>query len=75
MKVIPGEFQYASVIAKIDKRKIRKVLRKTCAVRRKIALLKDVKIRKRLEEKKLNWLMLEHQICGALQGWGFKGMF
>ena len=35
----------------MDKSKIRKVVRKTCAERRKITLLKDVKIRKRFEEK------------------------
>ena len=46
MKAIPGEFQHALVIADIDKRKIRKVVRKTCAERIKITLLKDVMIRK-----------------------------
>ena len=51
MKAIPGEFQHALVIADIDKRKIRKVERKTCAERRKITLLKDVKIKKGIEEK------------------------
>ena len=49
-KAIPGEFQHALVIADVDKRKIRKVVRKTCAERRKITLLKDVKIWKRIEE-------------------------
>ena len=49
--VISVEFQHALVIADIDKRKIRKVVRKTCAERRKITLLKDVKIRKRFEEE------------------------
>ena len=49
MKAIHREFQYALVIA--DKRKIRKVVLKTCAERRKITLLKDMKIRKRSEEK------------------------
>ena len=39
------------MIADIDKRKIRKVVRKTCAERRKITLLNDVKIRKLFEEK------------------------
>ena len=39
------------IVADIDKWKIRKVVRKTCAERRKIRLLNDVKIRKRLEEK------------------------
>ena len=41
MKAIPGEFQHALVIADIDKRKIRKVVRKTCAERRKITLLRE----------------------------------
>ena len=49
--MIHGEHQHASVIADIDKRKIGKVVRKTCADRTKISLLKDVKIRKRFEEK------------------------
>ena len=48
VKSIPEEFQHA---LDIDKRKIRKVVRKTCAERRKITLLKDVKIMKRFEEK------------------------
>ena len=50
VKVIAGEFQHASVIAEIGK-KIRKVVRKTCAKRRKISLQKDVKIRKQFQEK------------------------
>ena len=36
MEVIPGEFQHALVIADIDKRKVRNVVRKTCAERRKM---------------------------------------
>ena len=51
MKAIPGEFRHALVMADIDKIKIRNVVRKTCAERRKITLLKDVKIRKQFEEK------------------------
>ena len=51
VKTITGEFQHALVIADTDKRKIRKVVRKTCADRRKITLLKDVKIRNQFEEK------------------------
>ena len=39
------------MIADRDKKKIRKVVRKTCVERRKITLLTDVKIRKRFEEK------------------------
>ena len=46
-----GSFQHALVIADIDKKKIRNIVRKTCAERRKISLLKDVRIRKRFEEK------------------------
>ena len=47
----PWGVLHAVVIADIDKRKIRKVVRKTYAERRKITLLKDVKIRKQIEEK------------------------
>ena len=47
VKAIHGEFQHALVIADIDNRMIRKVVRKTCAERRKISLLKDVRIKKR----------------------------
>ena len=36
MKAIPGEFQHALVKVDTDKRKIRKVVKKTCAERRKI---------------------------------------
>ena len=42
MKSIPCEFQHALLVADIDKKKIRSILRKTCAERRKIGLLKDV---------------------------------
>ena len=35
MVAIPGEFLHALVIADADKRKIRKVVRKTCAERKK----------------------------------------
>ena len=35
-KAIPGKFQHALVIADIDKRKIRNVVRKTSAERRKM---------------------------------------
>ena len=51
MEAIVGEFQHALVIADMDKSRIRKVVRKTCAERRKITLLIDAKIRKRFEEK------------------------
>ena len=46
MKATPGEFQHALVIADIDKRKIRKVVRKAYAESRNIIFLNDVKIRK-----------------------------
>ena len=49
VKAIHGEFQHVLVIADIDNRKMMKVMRKTCAERKKITLLKDVKIKKRLE--------------------------
>ena len=62
------------MIADIDKRKIRKVVRKTCVERRKITLLKDVKIRKRFSEKVTELFDVGAQNCGTLEGWGFKGM-
>ena len=65
MKAIHGEFQHALVIADIDKMKIRKVVRKTSAERRKITLLKDVNIRKRMEEK-----VTELDDVGAPNLWG-----
>ena len=43
---IPGEFQRSLLVADIDKKKIRNVIRKTCTERRKI-LLKDLEISKR----------------------------
>ena len=46
-----GEFSHVLIIADIGKKKIRNVVRKTSTKRRKICLLKDVKIWKRLEEK------------------------
>ena len=36
VKAIPGEFQHVLVIADIDRRKIKSVVRKTCGERRKI---------------------------------------
>ena len=43
VKAISEEIQHALLIADMDKRKVRKVVRKTCTERRKITLLKDVK--------------------------------
>ena len=39
VRAIPGECRHALMIANIDRKKIRKVVRKTCAERRKIRLL------------------------------------
>ena len=64
-KATPGEFQHALVIADIHKQKMRKVVRMTCPERRKISLQKDVKIRKRYEEK-VNKLV----DVGAQNMWG-----
>ena len=50
VKAITGEFQHALVTADIDKNKIRKVVKKACAQRRKITLLKDAEIKKRLKK-------------------------
>ena len=44
VKAIPGEFQHALLVANIDTKKIRKVVRKALTEKRKIRLLKDVKI-------------------------------
>ena len=43
------EFQHALVVADIDKRKIRNVVRKTCVESRKISSMKDVKIMKQFD--------------------------
>ena len=48
VNAIPWEFQHILVVAVVVKKKI---MRKICAERRKITLLKDVKIRKRFKEK------------------------
>ena len=56
VKAIPGEFQHALVVVDIDKKKIRNVERMTCAERRMISLLKDLKIKKRFEEKVIKFV-------------------
>ena len=48
VKAIPGELQHALLVADVDKKKIRKVERKTGTEREKISLLKDAMIRKRI---------------------------
>ena len=42
VKAIPGMFQHALVVAVVDNKKIRNVVRKTCTERRRISLLKDL---------------------------------
>ena len=49
-KAIRAEIQHAIVVADIGKKKIRNVVGRTCAEKRKINLLKDLMIRKRFEE-------------------------
>ena len=51
VKAIPGMLRHALVVGDKDKRKIRNIVRKTCAERRKISLLKVLKIKNRLENK------------------------
>ena len=65
MKAIPGEFQISFLSADTDKKKLRKAVRKTCAERRNITLLKGVKIRKRFEEN-----VIELVDVGAQNLWG-----
>ena len=45
----------------VDKKKIREIMRMSCAERRKISLLKDVKIKKQFEEK-----VIELVVVGVL---------
>ena len=81
VKAIPGEFNHALVITVIDKKKTRKVVRRTCSERRMITLLKDVTIRKRLEEKFIKLVnvgapnMCGHcaAVCGKKRGRRSKG--
>ena len=71
MKAIPGDYQHALVVADIDRKKIRNVVRKMCTERRKISLLKDVKIRKRFEENVIKW---STKFVVPFHGLDFKGM-
>ena len=64
VKAIPGHFQHALVVADIDMKKIRNVVRKTCTEGRKISLLMDVKIMKRFEDK-----VIELVDFGMLNWW------
>ena len=49
MKAIPGEFQHALVVADVDMKKVRNVVRKTSSEGREINLMKDVKMGKQGE--------------------------
>ena len=60
---------HASVVAYIDERKIRNVVKKTCTERRKTSLLKDVKIRKQIEVK-----VIELVDVGATNLWAISRM-
>ena len=62
------------MIADIDKMKIRKAVVNTCDERRKITLLKDVKIRKRFEEKVTKLVDDGAPNFGEISMMGFKGM-
>ena len=55
-------FQHAFVIVDVDKKKIRKAVRKTCAERRRITFLKDVNIR----QEKVIKLVISDQISGDI---------
>ena len=75
VKPIPGQFHHALVLAYIDKRKVWKVVRKTCAEIRKITLLNDVNIRKRFEEKIIKLVDVGvPNFVGTLHGWSLRGM-
>ena len=66
MKVIPGEFQHALMVADIEKEEISNVERKTCTERRKISLLKDVKICNQFEDKVIESVDVGVQVCGEI---------
>ena len=53
VKATHGEFSHALVVADMDKKNMRKEVRKTCVERREIGLLKYVKIRKQVEEEEI----------------------
>ena len=89
MKVISGEFQHSLVVPDIDTKKISNVVRKTCAERQRITLLKDVKIRKKFKENVIKlvdvgapnlWGRLEDgalkecdEVCGKKRGRKSRG--
>ena len=51
VKAILGKFCHTLLVADMDMRKIKNVVKKTCIEGRKICLLKDEKIKKTFEEK------------------------
>ena len=62
VKAIPDEFQHALVVADIDGKKMKNVLRKTCT---EISFLKDVKIRMRFNK---NVIKLDDVVTPHLWG-------
>ena len=62
------------MVADIDMKKIRKVVRKTCTEIRKISLLKDVKTRKRFEENVMELVDVAIPNFWDILGRGFNGM-
>ena len=65
------EVQLSLVVVAIDRKKIKKVVRKICTDRRKISLLKDLKIRKRFEELVIGLVDIGVLNLWGLQGWDF----
>ena len=55
MKAITGESQHSQVVKHIDRKKIKKVERKTCIERREISLLKGKALGNGLKENKLKY--------------------
>ena len=64
-RAIPGFFSTCISDSGYRKKKIRKVVTMKCAEKRKISLLKDVRIRKRFEEK-----IIKLVDVGASNLWG-----
>lgn len=51
VKVIPGELQHGLIVVNINRRKLKKVIRKNTIMRRKLWKLKERDVRKRFEER------------------------
>ena len=63
VKVIPCELQHRLVVADMDKRKLKKVVKAEQIERRRVWKLKDKETRY-LKRELENWSMLMLQICG-----------